>query len=453
MENISVHLSSYATALTYEDLPPEVIHKSKGLLIDTLACAIGGYSSEPATIARRIAGRIHQCDMPATIIGSGQRSTAEMATFANGVMIRYLDFNDAFVSKGGGHPSDNFAPVLTCADAIHAVGKEVIVAAVLAYETFGRLFDQFSLTPLGFDQAVTGVISCAMGASKILGLSRDQMVQAINLAIVANLSLGQTRVGELSMWKGCAMANAGRNGVFAALLAKEGLTGPDAIFEGRYGFFKVVTGPFQLEEFGGKDRPFRIMDVTIKRHPCGQFSQTAIDAAIRVRSNISTVDEIAEVKIGTFSYGKTVMGGDAEKWHPQSRESADHSLPYVIGVALMYGSVNLEHFDDKVLHDRDLLALIKKIRVEETEECNHLYPGASANRVEIVTQSGKKFSELVQHHRGHHRNPLTDEEIEEKFHSLTGNLLPAHRRKELLTLLWNLETVDDIHKIIDLLRI
>ena len=149
-------------------------------------------------------------------------------------------------------PSDNFAPVFTCADATHAGGREVIVAAVLAYEVFGRLFDQFTLTPTGFDQSVTGVISCVMGASKILGLSQQQMVQAVNLAIAANLSLGQTRVGELSMWKGCAMANAGRNAVFAALLAKEGLTGPDAVFEGRYGFFKVVTGPFQLEEFGGK---------------------------------------------------------------------------------------------------------------------------------------------------------------------------------------------------------
>jgi 2-methylcitrate dehydratase len=449
LANIATYLASYGAALAYEDLPPEVTHKAKGLLIDTLACGIGGFTSEPARIARRIAGTIHQCEMPATILGTSQASSPELATFANGVMIRYLDFNDSFVSKGGGHPSDNFAPVLTCADAIHAGGKEVIVAAVLAYEVFGRLFDQFNLTPKGFDQAVTGVISCAMGASKILGLSVKQMAQAINLAVVANLSLGQTRLGELSMWKGCAMANAGRNGVFAALLAREGLTGPEPIFEGRSGFFKVVTGPFELDDFGGHGKPFRIMEVTIKRYPCGQFSQTAVDAAINLRSKISTLDEIAEVKIETFSYGKTVMGGDAEKWHPRTRESADHSLPYVVGVALMYGSLELKHFEEEYLRNQNLLNLMGKIKVEETEECNQLYPGASASRVEIITRSGGKFSEFVEYHRGHHRHPLSDEEINQKFHSLTGKYMALAQREKLISLLWDLEHVDDIHHIME----
>lgn len=453
MENIAGYLSSYGTGLNYEDLSPEVIHKVKALLIDTLACAIGGYASEPAKIARRMAGRIQECDMPASIIGTGQRSSPDWATFANGVMIRYLDFNDSFVSKGGGHPSDNFAPIFTCADAVHAGGREVMVAAVLAYEVFGRLFDQFTLTPKGFDQSVTGVISCVMGASKILGLSQPQMAQAVNLAVVANLSLGQTRVGELSMWKGCAMANAGRNAVFAALLAKEGLTGPGAVFEGRYGFFKVVTGPFQLEEFGGNNRPFRIMDATIKRYPCGQFSQTAVDAAVKLRSKIPAVDDIAEIKIGTFSYGKTVMGGDAEKWHPQTRESADHSLPYVVGVALTHGSVDRKHFGNEYLQDQNLLNLIGKIEVEETEECNHLYPDASASRVEVIFKSGKTISEFVQYHLGHHRNFLNDGEVEEKFHSLTRDLLTPAQRKKLLMLLWDLEHVEDVHSIMEWLRI
>jgi 2-methylcitrate dehydratase len=453
VKNIPTTLSSYGTGLAYESLPPEVIHKTKALFIDTLACAIGGYASEPAKIARRIAGRIREYDMPATMIGSGQKSSPDLATFANGVMIRYLDFNDSFVSKGGGHPSDNFAPVFTCADATHAGGREVIVAAVLAYEVFGRLFDQFTLTPTGFDQSVTGVISCVMGASKILGLSQPQMAQAVNLAVAANLSLGQTRVGELSMWKGCAMANAGRNAVFAALLAKEGLTGPDAIFEGRYGFFKVVTGPFQLEEFGGLNRPFRMMEATIKRYPCGQFSQTAVDAATKLHPKMSAVDDIAEIKIGTFSYGKTVMGGDAEKWHPQTRESADHSLPYVVGVALTYGTVDRRHFSDECLHDQNLLKLIGKIQVEETGECNHLYPDASASRLEVIFKSGKKLSEFVQYHRGHHRNFLSDGEVEEKFHSLTKDLLTLAQRKKLLMLLWDLEHVEDVHSIMELLRI
>ena len=373
-------------------------------------------------IARRIAGRVYQGDMPATILGSGQKSSPDLATFANGVMIRYLDLNDGFVSKGRGHPSDNFAAVLTCADAVHAGGKEVMVASVLAYEVFCRLFDQFDLSTTCFDHAVTVTISCVMGAAKVLGLSQEQMIEALNLVIAPNLSLQQTRAGELSMWKGCASANAARNAVFAALLAKEGMTGPSPIFEGKFGFFRAVTGPFQLDEFGGNGRPFRIMDVSIKRYPCGQHAQTVIDAAVKVRSKISNVDEIAEIKVGTFTAGKTRMANDDEKWHPRTRETADHSIPYVVGVTLMYGPLEIKHFADEYLQNSDLLDLIQKIKVEETKECNDLYPGASANRVEIITKSGQTFSEFVKYHRGHHQNPLTDEEIEQKFHSLTKDL-------------------------------
>ena len=453
MDRTTQYLSSYATALTYEDLPPEVIHKAKGLLIDTLACGIGGYASEPAKIACRMAERVSPRHMPATILGSGQTSSPDLATFANGVMIRYLDFNDGFVGKSGGHPSDNFAPVITCADALHARGKEIIVASVLAYEVFCRLFDRLDLAAKAFDQSVIGVISCTMGASKILGLSQKQMVEAINLAIVANLSLQQTRIGEVSMWKGCAMANAARNAVFAALLAKEGLTGPGPIFEGRHGFFKVVSGPFQLDDFGRKGRPFRMMDATIKRYPCGLFSQSAIDAALKLRSKISTADEIAEVTIGTFYLGKTAMAGDAEKWHPQTRESADHSLPYVVGTALMYGSVELKHFHEEFFRNPDVLKLMARIRVEETEECNRLYPEASPGRIDLTTTSGKKWSERVLYHRGHFQNPMNDEEIEEKFHSLTKDLLPQARRNELLALVWDLEHLGDIRRVMGLLTI
>jgi 2-methylcitrate dehydratase len=454
MDNIAEYLASYGSSIKYEVIPLEVTHRVKTLLIDALGCAIGGYASEAGKIARRIAGRFYHGDMPATILGSGKKSSPELAAFANGVMIRYLDFNDTFNSKEGGHPSDNFASVLTCADTIHASGKEVITASVLAYEVYCRLADQLALISRGLDHPVIGVISCVMGASKVFNLSRDQMVEAINLAVTPNISLRQTRVGKVSMWKGCAMANAARNAVFAAVLAKEGMTGPSPIFEGQYGFFTGVSGDaFQLEEFGGDGRPFRIMDVSIKRYPCGNYGQTAIDAAIGLRSQLSNLHEIIQITIGTCAYGKITMAGDAEKWHPTTRESADHSLPYVFTVALMNGALDIRHFDEEYLHNPDVLELIQKIRVEETEECSTLYPDARATRVELVTKSGEKLSEFVQYHRGHHRNPCTDEETEKKFHSLTRDLLTHTQRSRLLTLLWNLEEVEDVGDIMELLKI
>jgi 2-methylcitrate dehydratase len=454
MDNIAEYMAHYGSSIAYENFSPETVYKMKGLLIDALACGIGGYDSEPGKITRSIAERVRPGEMSATILGSGRKSTPDLVAFANGSMIRYLDYNDGYVSnKGGGHPSDNFAPVLACAEAVHADGRRVIAASILAYEVCCQLQDQIDLTPQGFDQASIGVISCVIGASKILGLSPGQMFQAINLAITPNIALNQTRRGEISMWKGCAVANAARNAVFAALLAKEGMTGPNPVFEGRSGFIKAVSGPFELEEFGGNGKPFRIMAVSIKRYSCGKHGQTAVDAAIKLRSKISGVDEIAEINIGTCAHGKYSMASDAEKWHPMNRETADHSIPYVVGVAFMYGGVEVKHFADDYRHNPSLLDLIGKIKVEETEECNNLYPDASANRVEIITKSGKKFSELVQYHRGHFQNPLTDKEIEEKFHSLTGDFLKPKQRKRLLSLLWNLEQAEDVGKIMKLLKI
>ena len=453
MGNIAEDLASYGVGIKYEDISPEAIHKAKGLLIDTLACAIGAYSSEPSKIARKLASQVKSRSMPSTILGSGKKSSPEMATFANGVMMRFLDFNDGYTGKGVCHPSDTFAPILTCADARKASGKEVITASVLAYEVFCRIIDQIRFISLGFDQPVPGVIACVMGASKILGLNQEQTLQALNIAVSANIALAQTRMGKVSMWKGCAMADAGRNAVFAALLAKEGMTGPEPIFEGSHGFFKGVSGPFQLDPFGGNGRPFRIMNVVIKGYPCGLFAQSAVDAALRLRSKINSPEEIAQINIGTFTLGKNVMAGDDEKWQPKTRESADHSMPYAVGVALMYGSADVKHFDEAYLQIPELLDLIQKITVEETEESNNFYPDALANRLELVTQSGEKFSELVEYHRGHHKNPMTDEEIEQKFILLTKDLLSPAQTKELFESIWNLEQIDDIGKLMELLTI
>ena len=195
------------------------------------------------------------------------------------------------------------------------------------------------------------------------------------------------------------------------------------------------------------------MDILIKRYPCGQYAQSAIDAAIKLRSKISDVAEIAEINIGTYTVAKNTMAGDSEKWHPKTRESADHSIPYVVAVVLFHGDVEIGHFSDEYLSDPALLDLMQKVKVEVTEECNNLYPNAGANRVEVITSSGERFSEMVKYHRGHHRNPCTDEEIEHKFNSLTRGFLPSTQSKELLSMLWNLEQVDDIGSIMELLTI
>ncbi|MFC1533370.1 MmgE/PrpD family protein [Thermodesulfobacteriota bacterium] len=453
METTVDYLSSYSLSLDFNELPGEVIHQTKRQLIDSLGCAIGGFESEPSKIARRIASGV-SCRQPATIIGSGQQTTPELATFANGIMVRYIDFNDVYRSaetKEGGHPSDNFAPVLSCAEIAHADGKRFITAAVLAYEIFLGLNASVNLREKGLDHVTNGVISSVIGASKVLGLSSDQMAQAINLALVANIALCQTRVEGVSMWKGCAFANTARNAVFAAQLASQGLTGPTPIFEGRYGFFNALGGTFKLAPLGSNSRSFRIMGAAIKPFPAGGLSLAAIEAALIIRPHIINVEDITEVNIKTSNMSFEIMAGDPEKWHPKNRETADHSIPYVIAVALMFGGVEVHHFSQDYLHNTQLIELVQKVKVTPSEECNRMMPEANVGIVEVATKSGQKFSERVDYHRGHPKNPMNDGDIEKKFLSLTRDHLNSERSKSILDLIWNLEQVEDINQLMLLL--
>jgi 2-methylcitrate dehydratase len=451
MSNLAERLSTYAGSLNYQDLPAEVSHKAKSQIIDTLGCALGGYSSEPSRIARDLAATVTS-SRPATIIGSCQTTSPDLATFVNGIMMRYLDFNDGYTSKTSGHPSDSIAAVLSSAEAAHAGGQRAIAATVLAYETFCRFGDAVDVIP--FDHATVGCIASVMGAAYCFGLSPAQTVEALNLGITPNIALHQTRINTLSMWKGCAYANASRNAVFAAMLAVRGLTGPSPIFEGDHGYFNAVSkGPFELEPFGGHGQPFKIMECSIKRYPLGQYSQTVVQAALEVREKVPHVQDIAEVNIKTMGKAITIMAGDAEKWHPATRETADHSMPYTVAVALMYGSVNLKHFDDEYLQNRQLLDLTSRVKVAVSEEANRRAPEAMLCDLEVVTKSGQRYASQVAYHNGHYKNPMSDSQVEDKFRSLVLDLISPSQTDALLDRLWHLDEVDDIGDIVRMTKI
>ena len=451
MSTLVEQLSSYAAALRYEDLPREVAHQAKRLIIDTVGCALGGYTSEPAKIAREIAGSVTSTQ-PATVILSGQRTSPDLATFANGVMIRFLDFNDGYTSTGeSGHPSDSIAAVLSTAEIMRRSGREVIAATVLAYEVFCRVCDEADLKPLGFDHVTVGGMASTAAAARLLGLPEQKIAEAFNLGIAPNIALYQTRIGKVSMWKGCAYANASRNAVFAAMLAARGMTGPSSIFEGVGGYFKAVTrAPFKLAALGGREHPFKIMECSIKRYPLGQYSQTVVQAALEVRGKIVNADEIAEVQIQTVSAAVRLMAGDPEKWEPATRETADHSMPYTVAVALIYGSVAEHHFDDEYLRDPKIRALAKRVKVEASEEAERRMPEAMRCNLKLVTKSGATHTAVVDYHKGHYKNPMSDAEVEAKFRGLAQNVLEPAQADRLLDALWKIEDAADAGEIVRL---
>src|SRR5262245_53786909 len=269
-------LADYAVKLRFEDLPGPAVHEAKRRFIDSIATAVGAMGADAYAIARRCALRV-KGEPGATLFGGGT-SSAEWATFVNGLLIRYLDYNDTYLSLEPAHPSDNLAPVLAAGEAAGASGPELITAAVLAYEIQCRLCDAASLRQHGIDHVTYGAISSAVAACKLLKLDAARTTHAIGIAGVCNAALRQTRSGELSMWKGCAFANAARNGVFAALLAAEGLTGPAPIFEGDLGLMKLLTRtPFALAPLGaenGGPPDFMITKTYIKFWPAEYHSQS-----------------------------------------------------------------------------------------------------------------------------------------------------------------------------------
>ena len=449
---LAQRFATYATRLKYEDLPKAAVHEVKRRLIDSFATAVGAMPSDAFAIARRCALRV-QSKPGATLLGGGT-SSIEWATFVNGLLVRYLDFNDTYLSKEPAHPSDNLAPVLAVGESVGATGRDILTAAVLAYEIQCRLCDACSLRKQGVDHVTYGALSSAIAASRLMGLDATRLTHAIGLAGVCNVALRQTRSGELSMWKGCAFANAARNGVFAATLAADGMTGPSPIFEGDLGFMKLVTRePFAVAPMGAEfdtDAPFMITDTYIKFWPAEYHSQSAIDAALRLRQRIGDVSKIAAVDVYTFEASYNIIGKYAEAWAPKTRETADHSLPYCTAVALLDGEVTLRQFDPARFTAPDVLRLLERVKVHLDDTLTPRYPRGIPNRIVVTLSDGRQEALEVEFPRGHAGNPMTDAEVEAKFRSLVEPRYGRATADAVLEQCWRFE---ELPAVTDLLRL
>lgn len=444
-------LAEYGSALRFEDLPKPVVHEAKRRFIDSFATAVGAMDADAYAIAKRCALRV-SAQSPASVLGGG-KSSAEWATFVNGLLIRYLDYNDTYLSLEPAHPSDNLAVVLAVGEIAGATGTDLIMAAVLAYEVQCRLCDAASLRKHGWDHVTYGAISSCVAACKLMGLDATKTTHAIGMAGVANTALRQTRSGELSMWKGCAFANAARNGVFAALLAAEGMTGPAPIFEGDLGFMKLLTGPFTLPVLGGGSTPFMITSTYIKFWPAEYHSQSAIDAALQLRSEIGDVSKIKAIDIHTFDAAVDIIGKDPEKWKPKTRETADHSLPYCTAVALADGDVTLAQFEPQRFSDVALLDLVAKVQIHRDKNLSARYPAGIPNRLTVTLDNGRKLVKEVEFPRGHAKNPMTDAEVEHKFRTLVEPRYGKEKASQVLQACWELEKVKSPRALIELLDV
>ena len=431
-------LARYAAGLKYEDLPDDIVRLAKRTILDTIGCTFGGYTAGPSKIAIKLASDVSS-KPGATVLLSGISTSPDLAVFANGVMIRYLDFNDAFVSltHGAGHPSDTIAALLSAAELSGRSGRDLITATVLSYEVFCKIADVFDYLGNGIDHSTITGMAAVVGAGSLMGLTTEQMVQAIGITVGGDTATRQGRADTLSNWKAYAAADACRKAMFSVQLAQNGMTGPSDVFEGRYGFFKVMGHkPIAPPQLGD---PFGIRRCFTKRFPLGQFSQTVAQAAVEARSFFKTSDDIAKVNINVSRSAIKIMADGPDKWRPSTHETADHSIPYAAGVVLMYGKIDPKYYEDPFLHDSRLLELVNRVRCVPSDEADRTENEFNLCELEIVLKSGERKTFRVEYHRGHFKNPMTDAEMEEKFRLMAQKHLSADRVDNLLRILWGIE--------------
>ncbi len=451
---LAEELADYAHGLRYADLGPKTVSETKKRMVDALGCAIGAFDETPVEIARRVARSRGRGD--STLLGTTDKATSDVATFVNGLMIRYFDFNDTYLSKEPAHPSDNLGATLSVANSVGATGRDLILATALAYEIQCRLCDSADIRHRGWDHVCYGLVSCALGAGKLMGLNTKQLTQAVNISLNAHIAMRQVRAGELSMWKGASFSNAARNAVFSARLAAEGMTGPSPIFEGEMGFFKQVSGPFKLDAgiFGKKGRNFKITETYVKYFPAEYHSQTAVWAALELRKMLKDPDEIDSVEIASHEAGYTILGRDPEKWRPATKETADHSLPYIVAMALLEGKVDNDTYSERKIKKKSTRDFMKRITVKEDRHLTSLYPKKGmGNRITIQTKSGRRLSEEVILPKGHPRNPMSEVDIEKKFLGLTKDKLGESKAREAMAFLWELDQSAGVGEVFKLLRV
>jgi 2-methylcitrate dehydratase len=450
-KTLAHQLADYACALRFEDLSRDVVHEVKRRVIDSLGCALGAWDEEPCAIARKVASNF-SANEGSTIIGTNHKAPPDWAAFANGCCIRYFDYNDTYLSKEPAHPSDNISAALAIAESVGANGRELITAIALAYEVQCRFCDAASIRARGWDHVTYGAFSTALACAKLMKLDSQKTRHAVNIAGVAGAAMRQARVGELSHWKGVAFANAARHGVFSALLARSGMTGPGPIFEGQMGFEKQlgvslgnVAEKFVVPFAEKRDGPASmILRTSIKFWPAEYHSQSAIEAALFLREQIGEGVEVKSMTIESHDASVDIIGSEAEKWKPQTRETADHSLPYITAIALLDGEITEKQFQPQRYKNFEVWRFLENVKVERNAELSGMYPGAVANIVDVDLADGRRLTKRVDYPMGHAKNPLKDSQVEEKFFALVEPVIGRARSKKIVDLVWNLDEAKNV---------
>ena len=454
MVNASRELVETVDGISYATLPSEVIDKAKKLILDTIGCAIAATDSEPGRIVQQYAQSAGGDQ--ATILGSTEKVSTEKAALVNCTYARYLDLNDTGRSWNGegGHPSGHIPLALAVGEQEHADGKQLIESIVAGYEVQMLMYD-FPVVSvfqdIGWDHTSGAHYSTPMVAGKLMGLTRKELLNALGIS-GSFVVLSELRSGNISMMKAPAFGFAAERGIEAASLARGGLTGPQKIIEGERGYTNLVAGDGDLSLFA--DPPeYRIERSCIKQFPTAYITHAPIQATIEIVSNHDVQpEEVDTIDVHTFEWliEDMVDGmGDTPRTNPDTRETADHSLPYVLAVAAIDRELGMDQFTLDRIRSDDVREMMKRISFHVDEQMDERYPEIRPARIELTTTAGETYTNELDYPKGDPRDPLHIDDVERKFRSITSRYLTEEQQTAVVEIVKNFEDQDDISEIFE----
>jgi 2-methylcitrate dehydratase len=427
-------------------LTPEAQETLELRILDALGCAIAALDSD---VVRAVRAEIEEMGgRPlCTLIGGG-RTAPDRAALHNAAAVRYLDFNDSFMAPGETcHPSDNLGAVLAAVEFAGGDGRDLLVALATAYQVQCRLSEIAPVRARGFDHVTQGAYAAAAGVARGLGLSTAATANAIAIAGTAFNALRVTRTGALSNWKGLAYPNTAFGAVHAAFLARAGITGPAEVFEGNKGFEETIAGPFSID--WAREDLEAVRRTAVKRYNAEFHSQAVLEAVLGLRAEHGLdAARVERVEVDVFQVAHDIIGGgeEGDKRLVRTKEEADHSLPYLVAVALLDGHVLPAQYAPQRIAAADVQDLLRRVHVRPDPALSARFPAEHACRVAIVLRDGRTFRKEKSDYLGFPTRPAGWGEVEDKFRRLavpvTGEAVAAsivetvqdleHRRVEEL---------------------
>ncbi len=451
---ITAEMSKWAAGLKFSDLSQDAVYQAKRFFLDAMGCALGGYGVHDVQIALQVLDEI-AAPGPATIIGSGKRVDAVSASLANALMIRCMDYNDIYWKQDPSHPSDIFPAAMACVERAKGDGRELIVGFVLGHE-FEQRFCEAAFPGIrerGWHHATLTAFVSPIVAGRALHLGWEQIQHAIGISASRQCTLGAVTAGKLTMMKNTVDPMATQSGVLAALLAEKGYTGPEHVVDGKEGLTHCFGPDWKLnvliERLGDS---WRITQCGMKFFPTEALTHAPISAVLDlVKKHDLKPEQIESVTIRSLARAADILS-DPSKYDPRSKETADHSLPYVIAAALVDRQVTPVQFKPEKIMGSRIREQLHKVKVIADPEIEKLFPALQRVHVTIKTTGGKEFTEQLDYPKGDPRNPLSDKEIEEKFEALAGPVMSKDARRKAIAAIWALEQQGSVTELMALFK-